>query len=169
MARTHPAAMRQLALALAALLIAVDQLTKWIVLATLDGAGRVVEVLPFFNLVLVYNYGISFGIFGDGSETQTWLLIGLAIIIVMGLLYWLMGATSWIVALAIGAVIGGAVGNVIDRVMPSRRAVVDFLDFHAFGVHWPAFNVADSAIVLGVIALLYSSMAGSGEASRPAD
>ncbi|MCZ6604542.1 MAG: signal peptidase II [Alphaproteobacteria bacterium] len=152
------AAMRQAAIVLIAAIIAADQFSKWLILELVMQPARVVEILPFFNVVLVYNRGISFGILGAGSAVQTWLLIALAIIIVVLLLYWLRGATNWVTALAIGAVAGGAVGNIIDRLMPTRRAVVDFLDFHAAGYHWPAFNIADSAIVLGVVALLIASL-----------
>jgi len=146
------------ALALGAILLVIDQISKWLILDFFAESASPIEVLPFFNLVLVFNCGISFGIFSHCAPTQTWLLIGLSTIIVIALLFWLKSAKSWIVALAIGAVIGGAVGNIVDRAVPTRGAVVDFLDFHVLGVHWPAFNVADSAIVLGVIALLYGSM-----------
>ncbi len=156
---------RRTGLAILITVIALDQITKWLVLEIMQPA-RIIEVLPFFNIVLWYNRGISFGLFQSGSALQTWLLIGLAGFIVLLLLYWLKDAKTWMSALAIGAVAGGAIGNVIDRVMPSRRGVVDFLDFHAFGYHWPAFNIADSAIVVGVVLLLAGSLINDGKVPR---
>lgn len=159
MAPAHRSAIRAISLALGLAIITADQLTKWLILHVLMTEARVIEVTSFFNIVLVYNSGISFGIGGAGSPLQTWLLIGVSAIIVLVLLYWLWRMESRVMALAIGAVAGGAIGNIIDRIVPSRRAVVDFLDFHAFGYHWPAFNIADSAIVLGVFVLVASSLA----------
>lgn len=158
-------AIRRGGLAVLLAIIILDQLSKWIVLQFMQPV-RVFEILPFFNIVLWYNRGVSFGLFQSGSPLQTWLLIGLAALIVLMLLYWLKDAKSWMSALAIGAVAGGAVGNVIDRLMPSRRGVIDFLDFHAFGYHWPAFNIADSAIVVGVGLLLVSSLVNDRKAAQ---
>lgn len=162
---SHFAKMKRGALLFALAIIVGDQISKWLILAMVMQPVRVVEILPFFNIVLVYNPGISFGFFGAGSALQTGLLIAVAAIIVVLLLFWLRGATNWMTALAIGAVAGGAVGNVIDRLMPTRRAVVDFLDFHAYGMHWPAFNIADTAIVLGVVALMFASLAKDRKAA----
>jgi len=158
MTAANSAPAKRLALALAIFVLAADQATKWLVLADFETGFRVVEVTGFFNLVLVYNRGISFGLFGSGSAAQTWLLIGISTVIVIALLFWLRDASNRLTAMAIGAVVGGAVGNIIDRLMPSRRAVVDFLDFHIYGIHWPAFNIADTAIVLGVVALLAGTL-----------
>ncbi len=116
---------------------------------------RVIPVLPFFNLVLVWNRGVSFGMFGDGSAGP-WLLVLLAVGIVAALLWWLRKAEGLLSVASLGLIIGGAVGNVIDRLV--HGAVVDFLDFHAAGWHWPAFNVADSAITVGVVLLLAESL-----------
>jgi signal peptidase II len=150
--------MRQSAMVVLAAVIACDQFSKWLILEVAMQPPRTIEVTSFFNLVLWFNPGISFGFFSTGSNLQTWLLIGLATLIVGVLFYWLKDTKSWMTALAIGSVAGGAIGNVVDRLLPSRGAVVDFLDFHAFGVHFPAFNVADSAIVVGVFVLLASSL-----------
>jgi len=116
---------------------------------------RVIPVLPFFNLVLVWNQGVSFGMFGDGS-VGAWALVLLAAGIVVALVYWLRKADSTLSVVSLGLIIGGAVGNVIDRLV--HGAVVDFLDVHAAGWHWPAFNVADSAITVGVVLLLAESL-----------
>ena len=143
-------------LLIAALVLAADQATKWWALAALAPVGGAVEVTPFFNLVLVWNRGVSFGMLGGLAEYGPWLLSGLALAIVAFLLTWLRRASDPLVAGALGLVIGGALGNVIDRVR--FGAVVDFLDFHYAGYHWPAFNVADSAICVGAGLLLLSGL-----------
>ena len=116
---------------------------------------RVIPVLPFFNLVMVWNRGVSFGMFGGGA-VPAWALILLSALIVAMLVAWLRQVDNSWAAVAIGLVIGGAVGNVIDRVI--HGAVADFLDFHLGGYHWPAFNLADSAITIGVVLLLAESL-----------
>ena len=146
--------------ALAAVILVADQVTKWIILNDVMAPPRVIEVTEFFNLVLVWNQGVSFGMFGDGGDTQRWVLIGVALAISLGLSVWLLRVGSRWVGLALGAIIGGAIGNVIDRF--AYGAVADFLDFHVAGYHWPAFNVADSAITLGVVALLLDGVFGQG-------
>ncbi|MEM9683195.1 MAG: signal peptidase II, partial [Pseudomonadota bacterium] len=106
--------------------------------------------------VLVWNRGVSFGMFGTDSPWGPVLLSALALIISACLVIWLRRVEERFLAAAIGFVLGGALGNVIDRLQ--YGAVADFLDFHAFGYHWPAFNVADSAITVGVVLLLYDSL-----------
>lgn len=141
------------ALALSALIIVLDQASKWLILQVVMQPPRVIEVTGFFNLVLTFNTGISFGLLGNDSPWGPWLLSGLAIAIVIGLLIWLRQQTHPLPAMAIGLIVGGALGNVIDRMY--QPGVVDFLDFHLGGWHWPAFNVADSAITVGVAMLLF--------------
>ena len=119
--------------ALAAALIVADQLVKWLALARL-AAGEFVEVTGFFNLVLVFNKGAAFSFLAREGGWQTPLLI----------------------AFALAAILGGALGNAIDRLRFGY--VVDFLDFHAFGWHWPAFNVADSAITVGAVLLILDGL-----------
>jgi signal peptidase II len=143
-------------LALSALIVAADQLTKYVAVHTLAG-GKAVEVTPFFNLVLVYNAGAAFSFLSDAAGWQRGLFITIAVI-----------ASVWIVfllrkyphqrlfALALSLVLAGAVGNVIDRI--AVGAVIDFLDFHALGYHWPAFNVADSAITCGAALLIWDAL-----------
>ena len=111
---------------------------------------------PFFNLVLAWNPGVSFGMFNSGSPLAVWGLAAVALLIVVALLVWLTRVGHWLGAAAIGLIVGGAVGNVIDRLR--FGAVADFLDFHVSGYHWPAFNVADSAITIGVLFLLYDAL-----------
>ncbi|MGF1610933.1 MAG: signal peptidase II [Kiloniellales bacterium] len=144
------------ALLLALLVIVLDQASKWLILEVVMQPPRVVRVTSFFNLVLTYNTGVSFGLFGGEREWQPWLLSGLALAIVVALLLWLRHQERPLPALAVGLIVGGAIGNVIDRLR--FGAVVDFLDLHAAGWHWPAFNVADSAISIGVVLLLLDGL-----------
>jgi signal peptidase II len=148
--------MLRLGLLVALPVVAFDQLTKWWILAEVMDPPKTIAVTGFFNLVLVWNRGVSFGLFGSESAWGPILLTVLALGIAAGLVVWLRRAESRLAAAAIGLVLGGAIGNVIDRVR--FGAVVDFLDFHAAGYHWPAFNVADSAISVGVGLLLYDGL-----------
>jgi signal peptidase II len=142
---------------LVALVLILDQLSKWWLYDYLVvGGHRMVELLPFFNLVAVWNYGVSFGMFNNGSAAGAWVFIGLALIIIVVLALWMRRALRTVPAAALGLVIGGALGNVVDRIR--FGAVFDFLDVHAMGWHWPAFNVADSAITVGVAVLLIDSL-----------
>jgi len=152
-----------LALGIALAVVALDQLTKWWILDIVMRPPRLIEVTAFFNLVLVWNRGISFGLFNSGSPWNAVILTAVAIVIVVALLIWLRRVESALLAAAIGLIVGGAIGNVIDRVR--FGAVCDFLDVHAFGYHWPAFNVADSAISVGAVVLLYDALAGSRRAA----
>ncbi|HXP12577.1 MAG TPA: signal peptidase II [Stellaceae bacterium] len=147
-------------LVLAAAVAALDQLVKfWVLEFFMARPGENgVDVLPFFNLVLAWNRGVSFGLFNSGSARGTLLFAALAAIIVAALLLWLKRAGRGWLALAIGLVIGGALGNIIDRIF--RGAVVDFLDFHWGDWHWFAFNLADTAITLGVVFIALDGMLG---------
>jgi signal peptidase II len=149
-----------LALGLSAVVVLLDQVSKWAIHDLVMQPPRVIEVTGFFNLVLTYNCGISFGIFDNGSGCDsTWqprILSVLAVAVIGALLYWLRKQPERTLALAVGMISGGAVGNVIDRVRIS--AVIDFLDFHLGDWHWPAFNLADSAIFLGVVLLLLDGL-----------
>jgi signal peptidase II len=103
-----------------------------------------------------WNRGVSFGLFSSDSSAAAWALIVLALLIVGLLIAWLAKEEHAPTAAALGLVIGGALGNVIDRLR--FGAVADFLDFHAFGYHWPAFNAADTAISLGALALVAGAL-----------
>ena len=150
-------------LGLAALVAALDQLSKWIIVAHVMNPPVQIEVTSFFNLVLAHNRGVSFGMFAAGSELGKWILVGLALMISGFLVSWLFQSSSPFSIIALGLILGGAVGNVIDRVLIG--AVVDFLDFHAFGTHWPAFNVADTTIFLGAAGLIFESFFSKDEAA----
>ncbi len=145
-----------LGLAIAVGVLALDQLTKWWILSVVMQPPRLIEVTPFFNLVLVWNRGISFGLFNNSSAWNAVILSAVALAITVALIVWLWRVSQPLLAAAIGLIIGGAVGNIIDRVR--FGAVCDFLDVHAFGYHWPAFNVADAAITVGAIAILYDAL-----------
>jgi len=108
--------------------------------------------LPFFNLILVWNSGVSFSLFANNAELGRWILVIASSAVVGFLFYLLRSERSRMGSLGFALVIAGAIGNIFDRVR--YGAVVDFLDFHAFGWHWPAFNMADMLIVLGVFLLI---------------
>jgi signal peptidase II len=145
-------------LAAAIAVVVLDQLSKSAVIAFLAGRiteRRFVRVTPFFDLVLTYNRGMSFGLFnGTGPGAVVFILV--AAVIVAALFYWLRHAARPMLAAAIGLVIGGAIGNVVDRLR--FGAVVDFLYFHIGSWYWPAFNLADSAISIGVVAMLLDGL-----------
>jgi len=145
-------------LATAAGVVILDQLSKAAVLAffAARGLGDRESVTSFFNLALTYNRGISFGLFNGGAGLNALVFSLAAAAIVAVLLYWLSRVVSPFLAVAIGLIIGGAIGNVIDRLR--LGAVVDFLDFHVGYLHWPAFNLADSAICIGVAAMLLDGL-----------
>jgi signal peptidase II len=143
----------------AAIVVAVlDQLSKAAILGFFSGQGFGTHerITPFFNLVLTYNRGMSFGLFNNGAGVNALLFSLLAAGIVAVLVFWLSRVESPFLAVAIGLVIGGAIGNVIDRIR--FGAVVDFLDFYIGSWHWPAFNIADSAICVGVAAMLLDGL-----------
>ncbi|MBE1236413.1 lipoprotein signal peptidase [Phaeovibrio sulfidiphilus] len=140
---------------LALLVIAADQASKVWIAFELMNPPRTIEITGFFNLVLVYNTGVSFGLFSNGSPWSVYALAGLALLVCVALLWWLRRVETRAQMLALGLIVGGAFGNVVDRLV--YGAVVDFLDVHAFGHHWPAFNVADSAICVGAAFLVYDA------------
>lgn len=133
-------------------ILVADQISKVFFLDLMQQNPGGIIVTPFFNLVMVWNTGVSFGLFSEDSASRSWTLIAVSFAVMIWLGWWLWRAHSALAAVALGMIIGGAIGNVIDRYR--FGAVFDFLDFHAFGWHWPAFNVADSGIVIGVLLLL---------------
>lgn len=153
--------------------LVLDQVSKQWVLTSLlpclsgpPGPGCAVnspfiEVTGFFNMVVAWNFGVSFSMFYSQHDLMPLVLSVLAIIICAGLLWWGRHNDKPLLALATGMVVGGAVGNVIDRFR--FGAVADFLDFHVAGWHWPAFNVADCCIVVGVCLLLIDGLFSGAE------
>ncbi|WP_046020149.1 signal peptidase II [Magnetospira sp. QH-2] len=148
-------------LSLALLVLILDQLSKWWIVERVMAPPQVIEVTSFFNLVMVWNRGVSFGLFDSGGDYSVWILSGLAMVIVMVLAVWMGRSERGGLNLLLGLIIGGAIGNVIDRFR--YGAVADFLDVHMGGLHWPAFNVADSAITVGAILLVADSLFGGEE------
>jgi len=144
-------------LRIAAVILVLDQVSKWLILNVVDlPTKQSIEITSFFNLSMVWNRGVSFGLFSAETDTGRYLLAGFAIAITSFLTVWLARAESKILAISLGLVIGGAIGNVIDRLI--YGAVADFLDFHALGYHFYTFNVADTAISLGVAFLIFDSL-----------
>jgi signal peptidase II len=148
----------------AAVILILDQVSKWVILIEVMDPPRVIPLTPFFNLVLGWNRGISFGMLDGDSNLNLWLLPLLALAIIVALVVWLARTDGGLVALALGLIIGGAAGNVVDRLL--HGAVLDFLDFHAAGWHWPAFNVADAGITVGAGLLILDSLFAGAETPR---
>jgi signal peptidase II len=145
---------RHLGYVVALLVFAADQLTKWIVTGPLDlQTVRQIVVLPIFNLSWTENYGISLGLFNAESDTGRWVLVAVTAVIALGVAVWIRREKQRGDQLALGMVLGGAMGNILDRVRFGY--VIDFADLH-FGKIQPflVFNVADAAISIGVVILL---------------
>ena len=157
---------RGIAAALA--VIGLDQLSKFLVLAHFGEHGcidRREPVTGFLELVLTCNRGMSFGLFNNGAGLSAPLFSLGATAVVVLLVLWLSRVNSELLALAIGLIIGGAVGNVIDRVR--LGGVVDFLYFHLGAWYWPAFNLADSAICIGVAMMLLEGLLSRRQGLEP--
>ena len=145
------------ALSIAGATLIADQAAKLFVLHGLRlGAGDVLTVTPFFDLVLAMNRGISYGLLPQDSEFGRWILVMVNLAAAGAFVLWLRRARSRLLAAALGLLVGGALGNAIDRA--AYGAVVDFISLHAFGWRWYVFNIADAAIVAGVIGLLYDAL-----------
>jgi signal peptidase II len=142
----------------AVLVIILDQLSKWVILTQVMDPPVGIPVLPVFDLVLAWNRGVSFSMFSSDATHAPYLLAGFAILVAGMLGIWLSRVKTPLPAVGLGLVIGGALGNVIDRLR--FGAVVDFLYFHYAGWGWPAFNLADSAITVGVGLLLIDGLFG---------
>jgi signal peptidase II len=136
--------------------IVADQVTKTIILNWLD-LYQTVPVMPFFNLTLAYNTGAAFSFLASAGGWQRWFFVILAAVIVTVLTVWLsrLAKTAKLEAISLALIIGGAVGNVVDRLMHGH--VIDFLDVYVGTNHWPAFNIADSAICVGAVLLIIDS------------
>lgn len=155
-----------LGFALAGLTVALDRVTKvWALDALFEPPTRI-TVLEVLNLVPVWNRGVSFGLLSSDSPWGPWLLGGFALAVAGALVIWLLRAENRILGSGLGLVIGGAVGNAIDRAL--YGAVVDFVDAHWGDLHWPAFNIADAAITLGVGFLLLDAL-GIGTGGRASE
>lgn len=153
-------------LGIALAVIVVDHLTKFWVSSSLD-YQEFIPVLPFFSLVLVHNTGAAFSFLADAGGWQRWFFIAVGIVATVVIVRLLKRHTHEVrLALPLALVLGGALGNVIDRA--ALGYVVDFLYFHYRGFAWPAFNIADSAISVGAVWLVWDSLTGKRGASEPA-
>lgn len=147
---------------LAAIVFLIDQLVKWWII---EGLGlrqlESVPVLPFLSLTWVENRGVSMGLLTAGSETGRWLLVGLTAAIALFVAFWIRRERHWPEAIALGLVLGGALGNIVDRVRFGY--VVDFVHLHVGAWSFYVFNVADAAITIGVLILLLSTLRGRSD------
>ncbi len=148
--------MRTRGLLAALLVLLLDQASKLAILNHLGDGEGMVRITGFLNLALVSNHGITFGFFNRSGAFNAMIFSLLALGITGALIVWLGRTRSGLVAIAMGMVIGGAIGNLIDRLR--LGAVVDFLDFHIGGLHWYVFNVADAGICIGVGLLLLDGL-----------
>ncbi|MHB0670486.1 signal peptidase II [Roseomonas mucosa] len=136
---------------------AVDQVTKaWALIALWPPYSEGIYVLPVLNLRLGFNTGVTFGMFAGGGTSSAWVLSALGLAVCGWLLSWMWKSRSRAEVLSLGLVVGGALGNVTDRIRQGK--VTDFIDAHYGGWHWPTFNMADVAIVCGVAVLIVGSM-----------
>ena len=148
-------------LVLSLLLFAVDYMTKAVVVANMK-LYESIEILPIFNFTYMQNYGAAFSFLSDAGGWQRWFFSSIAVVISVLLTYWLkkLPAKNWVLCGAYSMVIGGAIGNLVDRLV--HGYVVDFLHFYYQDWHYPAFNVADIAIVCGAGLLLLDAFTGEG-------
>lgn len=143
--------MRFLIFIISGLVVFLDQLTKTFILTHANDLP--LEIFSGFNLVLAWNRGISFGLFNLSADWVFWGITVLASLVSVGIFVFLWRQKKTPLLLPLSMILGGAIGNIMDRLY--RGAVVDFLDFHLYNYHWPAFNIADSAIVVGVMILMW--------------
>ncbi|MEE2745788.1 MAG: signal peptidase II [Pseudomonadota bacterium] len=146
----------RLGIVAAFLVLLMDQISKWWILLKIMQPPQVIPVTSFFNIVITWNQGISFGMFSDQGDAGTWIFSSLALIIIAGLVIWMRKQERKLISISLGLIIGGALGNVLDRI--NHNGVLDFLDFYVGTIHWPAFNVADTFISLGAIIIVVDSV-----------
>ena len=143
-------------LAVTIIIVFADQLTKQLIVHNMALYERI-EILPFFNLFYIHNLGAAFGFLSDQPGWQRWFFSIVTTAVSLGILVWLTNvkASQKMLIIALVFVLGGAIGNLIDRVMFGY--VIDFIDWHAYGYHWPSFNIADMAISFGAFLLILDS------------
>ncbi len=147
--------------------LGIDIASKWAITTIVMLPPRTIEIAPFFNVMLSFNTGVSFGLFRDFFEDRPLLLSGVKTAIAAVILLWALRSERRIQAAALGLIAGGAAGNIVDRVR--NGAVTDFLDFHLGAWRWPTFNMADVAITLGAMLLITRSVVSTDkQASRSA-
>lgn len=151
---------RWFGLGLAVTILIVDLSTKILMATLLTKSGGMMDLLPFLDFRLGYNRGVSFGLLNSQNFWMPWVLVFIAFAVSVYLVLRLWRTDSKMDAVWIGLITGGALGNGIDRIIDG--AVTDFIDVHGFGYHWPTFNLADIAIVLGVAIVLLGSVRTAG-------
>jgi len=155
-AKRHPGA-RRMAAALGLAVFLIDRLVKlWVLEGLALQPGESLRLLPFLNLTFVWNQGISLGLFQQGTEAGRWFLVALTGAISVFLAVWLLRTRERLPAIAIGLILGGALGNIWDRI--AYGAVADFVHFHLGALSFYIFNAADAAITIGVVLLLLDSL-----------
>jgi len=163
--RTHGA---RLGLLVALATLVLDQASKLGLLFGYDlPVKEPVVVAPFLDLMVVWNRGISYGLFQQHTDVGRWVLLGISVAAAIGLSLWMARTPSRFLAAALGLIVGGAVGNAIDRI--AYGAVFDFVHFHIGQFSWYVFNIADAAIVAGVIGLIYDSLVLDKRRARQAN
>jgi signal peptidase II len=149
----------RLGMILCVAIIVADQVSKAIMMSVLERHPYGIPVLPVFSLVTAWNKGVSFSLLRNLPPE---VLSGFAILVSLALIFWLTKVENRLIGVGIGCVAGGALGNVIDRLTSEKKAVFDFLDFYirtsTWEYHWPAFNLADTGITIGVILLLFDGL-----------
>jgi signal peptidase II len=147
---------------LSGFVLVLDQSTKWLAENTLS-LYETIAVLPSLNITLAYNSGAAFSFLAEAGGWQRWFFIGLALVVSLVLLVWLakLKPQAKLEALSLSLILGGAIGNVIDRVVFGH--VIDFIDVYYGAMHWPAFNLADSAICIGAVLLIIDSFISKPE------
>ena len=153
--------MLNLGLGIAVATLFADQLHKWWMISIYGiKLEERINVTPYMDFVYVINKGVSYGMFTQGSQTGQYVLAAFALCVAVALVFWLWKSShTRVTAIGLGFIIGGAVGNGIDRL--HLGGVADFIQLHAYGFYWYVFNIADVAIVAGVVALLYDSFVAS--------
>ena len=160
--RRGPGRLQAIAFGLAALVVTLDQITKALARARLE---TVVDLAPVLALRLGYNPGVTFGLFAGSGAAGRWALSGVALLIISALVAWIWRTRSATTAVAASLLVGGAAGNLLDRLR--FGAVTDFIDLHWDDAHWPTFNLADAAIVCGVGLLLLTVRGSDGRPAPP--
>lgn len=157
----------RLGLIVAFLALVLDQASKTAVLHWSFGwSAQLYPVTPFLDFVALWNYGISYGLFPQGEQGR-WVLVAVKVVAALLFAVWLSRTHRRLDAVALGLLIGGAIGNAVDRVV--YGAVFDFVSLHAFGYRWYVFNLADVAVVVGVGLLLYDTVFSRASKSPPSD
>lgn len=161
---------RSIAIVLAVVVLVLDQLVKHVVTGPMgiDYPGAERELLPVFTLRFVQNFGVSLGLLQAGSETARWALVALTAAIATGVAFWIRRETDRVELSGLGLVLGGAIGNIVDRVRFGY--VVDYADFHVFGYSpFLVFNIADAAITIGVLVLLARALFARDKTDVPVE